>query len=220
MHRIDTHCRDSGEPEEELVVSNLRHFTLKASEPRAAARSRVMKVAQVGDHTWQPRDESGAQPASPAARALRLHPAARHGAALARLRSSQCATERTWRRREGGEGKAALTRSLRPRRARVRPAASRRLLWWTATSRRSWTVRCLWWRRCSTRTACLSSSCPTRSRSSSASQRSSRSRRVGRATPRARHGRPAQPVLDQTRGARCREWLSLGVTHAAQALQR
>lgn len=31
VHRIDTHTKDNGEPEEELVVSNLRHFTLKVA---------------------------------------------------------------------------------------------------------------------------------------------------------------------------------------------
>jgi len=31
VHRIDTHQKESGEPEEELVVSNLRHFSLKVA---------------------------------------------------------------------------------------------------------------------------------------------------------------------------------------------
>ncbi|KAJ1619075.1 hypothetical protein T492DRAFT_430322 [Pavlovales sp. CCMP2436] len=31
VHRIDTHTKDNGDPEEELVVSNLRHFTLKVA---------------------------------------------------------------------------------------------------------------------------------------------------------------------------------------------
>jgi len=31
VHRIDTHTKDNGEPEEELVVSNLRSFTLKVA---------------------------------------------------------------------------------------------------------------------------------------------------------------------------------------------
>lgn len=48
VHRIDTSTKDNGQPEEELVVSNLRHFSIKVRAPPPppvvvppAARARV-----------------------------------------------------------------------------------------------------------------------------------------------------------------------------------
>lgn len=51
VHRIDTHAKDNGEPEEELVVSNLRHFSLKARPCPGAAREVARRS---GTHGWIP----------------------------------------------------------------------------------------------------------------------------------------------------------------------